>query len=81
VLAPLLTAQLPAASCILIALLLSVSGSVWVQPLLLLLLGADLLADLGMPLHGEALALALAQLDQQQTGTVSFGQFLLWWKE
>jgi hypothetical protein len=45
------------------------------------LLLADLLADLGMPLEGDALALALGQLDAQRTGTVSFGQFLLWWRE
>lgn len=41
----------------------------------------ELLADLGLPLGGGALALALAQLDAQQSGSVSFGQFLLWWKE
>lgn len=40
-----------------------------------------LMADLGMPLNDEQLQLAIKQLDGQQTGTVSFGQFLLWWRE
>jgi hypothetical protein len=62
-------------------ILMHASQSLAVHLLLLLSLLADLLADLGMPFEGDALALALAQLDEQRTGTVSFGQFLLWWKE
>lgn len=37
--------------------------------------------DLGMPLNNEQLLIVIEQLDSQHTGTVSFGQFLLWWKE
>lgn len=42
---------------------------------------AGLLADLGMQLTKEQLSMAVEQLDCQHTGTISFGQFLLWWKE
>jgi len=40
----------------------------------------DLMQDLGMPLNPHQLAQANAQLDRNQCGQVSFGEFLLWWK-
>ena len=40
----------------------------------------DLMADLGMPLNPHQLVQAKAQLDRNQCGQVSFGEFLLWWK-
>lgn len=36
--------------------------------------------DLGVPLNSTQLAQAIAQLDTEQKGTISFGEFLLWWK-
>lgn len=39
------------------------------------------MTELGMKLTEEQLSMAVEQLDSQRTGHVSFGQFLLWWKE
>jgi hypothetical protein len=37
--------------------------------------------DLGSPLAGQQLQAAIQQLDEEGTGSVSFGRFLLWWKQ
>ncbi|KAG2500800.1 hypothetical protein HYH03_001562 [Edaphochlamys debaryana] len=39
-----------------------------------------LLRDLGVPLNPSQLSQAIAQLDVTQTGRITFGEFLLWWK-
>ncbi|GIL47725.1 hypothetical protein Vafri_3901 [Volvox africanus] len=39
-----------------------------------------LLRDLGVPLSPSQLSQAIAQLDTSQTGRITFGEFLLWWK-
>ncbi|GLC43862.1 hypothetical protein PLESTB_000916300 [Pleodorina starrii] len=39
-----------------------------------------LLRDLGVPLNPSQLSQAIAQLDTSQTGRITFGEFLLWWK-
>lgn len=36
--------------------------------------------DLGIALMPSQLSQAIAQLDTRQSGKVSFGEFLLWWK-
>ncbi len=41
---------------------------------------AALLKDLGVVLNATQLAQAISQLDTAQTGRISFGEFLLWWK-
>lgn len=41
---------------------------------------AGLLRDLGVPLNPSQLSQAIAQLDTSQTGKITFGEFLLWWK-
>lgn len=41
---------------------------------------AALLRDLGVPLSPSQLSQAIAQLDTQQVGRITFGEFLLWWK-
>uniref|UniRef100_A0A7S0V028 EF-hand domain-containing protein n=1 Tax=Polytomella parva TaxID=51329 RepID=A0A7S0V028_9CHLO len=40
----------------------------------------NLMADLGVPLNASQLSQAIAQLDSDRRGRVSFGEFLLWWK-
>ncbi|KAK9819957.1 hypothetical protein WJX72_004409 [[Myrmecia] bisecta] len=39
-----------------------------------------LMCDLGMSLNPVQLSQAVAQLDRMQSGKISFGEFLLWWK-
>lgn len=39
-----------------------------------------LMRDLNVPLSAVQLSQAISQLDPEQTGKVSFGEFLLWWK-
>lgn len=41
---------------------------------------AGLMRDLGVPLTAVQLSQAIAQLDTTQAGSISFGEFLLWWK-
>lgn len=41
---------------------------------------AGLLRDLGVLLNPSQLSQAIAQLDTSQTGRITFGEFLLWWK-
>jgi hypothetical protein len=43
-------------------------------------LPAALMRDLGVPLNATQLSQAIGQLDQENTGRISFGEFLLWWK-
>mmetsp|Transcript_20587 Transcript_20587/g.52766 ORF Transcript_20587/g.52766 Transcript_20587/m.52766 type:complete len:355 (-) Transcript_20587:112-1176(-) len=42
-------------------------------------LGA-LMSDLRVPLNPHQLSQAIAQLDRDQVGAISFGEFLLWWR-
>mmetsp|Transcript_35772 Transcript_35772/g.79610 ORF Transcript_35772/g.79610 Transcript_35772/m.79610 type:complete len:336 (-) Transcript_35772:759-1766(-) len=39
-----------------------------------------LMRDLGVPLNTMQLSQAISQLDVEQTGKITFGEFLLWWK-
>ena len=48
--------------------------------MLLLLVPAGLLHDLGLVLNTSQLRQAVEQLDTQSVGRVTFGEFLLWWK-
>ena len=41
---------------------------------------AGLMKDLGVPLNATQLSQAITQLDVNQSGKITFGEFLLWWK-